>query len=455
MSSYLTRKHINRRTFLRGMGAAFSLPLLDAMVPAAAHASQLQTVAPRRLGFVYVPNGIIMEHWTPASEGADFALPHILEPLANVRSEVTVASGLAQLNARALGDGGGDHARASAVFLTGVHPYKTGGADLRAGVSVDQLAAQHLGTQTRFPSLELTVEPGKLTGDCDTGYSCAYSNSISWRTATTPNPPEGNPRQVFERLFGASQSDLSPEERAKRRAYRGSLLDFVLADAHQLQSRLGPSDRRKMDEYLYAVRTIERQIEFNENVHAGGAPELEVPESAPEDYAEYARLMYDLQALAFQTDQTRVITFMMGREGSSRAYREVGAKGGHHELSHHLGDGEKITQLRDINRYHIEQFARFLEKLRSIEDGDGTLLDHSLLVYGSGISDGNSHNHADLPVLVAGRAGGAVAPGRHLRYAQDTPMANLYLSVLAFAGCPTDALGDSSGPLDHLGGLDA
>lgn len=455
MSSYLTRKHLNRRTFLRGMGAALSLPVLDAMIPASASAAQVRTVAPIRLGFVYVPNGIIMEDWTPTKDGAGYDLPFILEPLAGVRDDVLVATELAHLNARALGNGGGDHARASAVFLTGVHPNKTDGANIRAGISADQIAAQHLGKQTRFPSLELTVEPGKLTGNCDSGYSCAYSNSISWRTETTPNPPEGNPRAVFERLFGARNANLTPEQQARQRRYRGSLLDFVMDDARALQASLGPSDRRKIDEYLYAVRMVERQIEHNEHEVAAGLEKPDVPESAPDDYAAYARLMYELQILAYQTDQTRVVTYMMAREGSGRAYREVGVKGGHHELSHHLGDAEKIVNLRDINRYHLEQFAWFLQRMKETEDGDGSLLDHSLIVYGSGISDGNRHNHDNLPVLIAGRGSGNVKPGRHVKYPKNTPMANLYLNMLEYAGCPTENLGDSEGHLNYLGGMDA
>ena len=455
MTSYVTKRHLNRRTFLRGMGAALSLPVLDAMIPAAASAAEVRTVAPTRLGFVYVPNGVIMEDWTPAAEGVAYDLPHILEPIAGLRDDLIVATELAQLNARALGDGGGDHARASSVFLTGVHPNKTDGADIRAGVSVDQIAARHLGTKTRFPSLELTVEPGKLTGNCDSGYSCAYSNSISWRTETTPNPAEGNPRAVFERLFGGRDKTLSPEAREKRQQYRGSILDFVLADARQLQARLGAADRRKLDEYLYAIRLVERQIEHNEQTSTEGLEKLDVPESAPEDYAEYARLMFDLQVLAYQTDQTRVSTFMMGMEGSGRAYREVGVKGGHHELSHHLGDADKIVNLRDINRYHMEQFAYFLDKMKSTEDGDGSLLDHSLIVYGSGISDGNRHNHDNLPVLLAGRASGNVKPGRHIRYPKDTPMANLFLNMLEYTGCPTEHLGDSNGRLNYLGDISA
>lgn len=453
MSSYLTRKHLDRRTFLRGLGTALSLPLLDAMAPARAFASQ--SASPIRLGFVYVPNGVIMEQWTPASEGADFALPRTLEPLAPHRSDILIASELAHRNAQALGDGGGDHARASAAFLTGVHPNKTAGADIRNGISVDQIAARHFSEYTRFPSLELTVEPGRLAGNCDSGYSCAYSNSISWRTETTPNPAEGNPRAVFERLFGGADKKLSPEAREKRMLYRGSILDLVMDDARSLQGNLGPTDRRKLDEYLYAIRLVERQIEWNE-AHQGEAPkEMSIPESAPEDYSEYARLMFDLQVLAFQTDQVRVSTFMMGMEGSNRAYREVGVSGGHHEISHHLNDETKIAGLRDINRYHMEQFGYFLDKMKATEDGDGSLLDHALIVYGSGISDGNRHSHNNLPVLIAGRAGGKIKTGRHVRYAPDTPMANLYLNVLEYAGCPTDKLGDSNGQLNYLSGMDA
>ena len=456
MSSYLTKKHLNRRSFLKGMGAAtLSLPFLDAMVPARASASTIASIAPTRLGFVYIPNGVIKEDWTPAAEGADYELPYILEPLADHRDEFLVATGLAQLNARALGDGGGDHARASSVFLTGVHPNKTSGADLRAGVSVDQIAAQHLGKNSRFPSLELTLETGKLAGSCDTGYSCAYSNTISWRTENTPNPPEGDPRAVFDRLFGDKEKGLSTTERDRRRQYRGSILDYVMDDAKSLQRQLGPTDRRKLDEYLYGIRLVERQIETTETQATASTEGFVVPESKPEDYAAYAKLMFDLQVLAFQTDQTRVITFMMGLEGSNRAYREVDVKGAHHGLSHHQGDKAKIADIRKINRYHIEQFAYFVDRMKSIEDGDGSLLDHSLLVYGSGIGDGNTHSHHDLPVLLAGKASGAVTPGRHVRYADNTPMNNLYLNMLEYVGCPTENLGDSEGHLNYLSGMKA
>lgn len=447
MATKQQKRTLDRRTFLRGVGATIALPMLDAMASASPKAPA--SVSPIRMGFVYIPNGVIVEDWKPATDGNDFALPHILEPLAPVRDRVNVLTGLSQHNAQALGDGGGDHARAAAVFLTGVHPNKTDGADIRAGVSVDQIAAQRIGRHTRFASLELTCEAGKLAGGCDTGYSCAYSNSISWRTETTPNPPESNPRAVFDRMFGGASANLDPETREKRERYRGSILDFVVEDTRALQRSLGPTDRRKLDEYLYAVRTLERRIESNE-VMAADQVKLDVPESAPSDYGEYARLMFDLQVLAFQTDQTRVATFMMALEGSDRAYREVGVTGGHHGISHHQGDSAKIADIRKINRYHMEQFAYFLDRLQSIEDGDGTLLDHSIIVYGSGIGDGNRHNHNDLPVLLAGNASGAIRSGRHIKYADDTPLNNLYLNVLEHAGVPTDRLGDSTGKLNYL-----
>lgn len=450
MTAVLRNRCLDRRTFLRGVGAAVALPLLDAMAPARALASTPASVAPLRTAFVYIPNGVIIEDWIPGQAGNTFDLPSLLEPLGPYREKLLVLTGLAQHNAQALGDGGGDHARASAVFLTGVHPNKTAGADIRAGISVDQIAAQRIGHHTRLASLELTCEPGKLAGNCDSGYSCAYSNSISWRTSTTPNPPEGNPRAVFDRLFGRGNETLTPEEREKRKRYRGSILDLVAEDARSLQAALGPTDRRKLEEYLYAIRMVERQIESSEErvLEEGVMPE--VPEEAPKEYAEYARLMFDLQALAFQTDQTRIITCMMAKEGSNRPYREIGVSGGHHGLSHHQGDPAMIADIRKINRYHMEQFAYFLGRLDSIEDGEGTLLDHCAIVYGSGISDGNRHNHDNLPVLLAGGACGAVRPGRHIKYGDDTPLNNLYLNLLEYMGVPTDSFGDSNGQLDYL-----
>jgi hypothetical protein len=360
-----------------------------------------------------------------------------------------VLSGLTHNNGRALGDGPGDHARAAASFLTGVHPKKTAGADIQVGVSADQVAAAHAGGATRFASLELGCEDGRLVGNCDSGYSCAYSNSISWRTPSTPMPPEVNPRLAFERLFGTDASE-DPAARARRRRYNTSILDFVMEDTRRLQGGLGPTDRRKMDEYLTSVREIERRIEMTERNSREIAPPMSEPDGIPVDFSEHARLMSDLLVVAFQTDLTRIASFMLAREGSTRAYREIGISDSHHPLTHHRGNEEMIRKVSQINRYHVEQFAYFLAKLKSTPDGEGTLLDHAMIVYGSGLSDGNKHNHNDLPVLLAGGAAGTLRPGRHVRYPAETPMTNLYLALLDRMGVKPEAIGDSNGELQHL-----
>ncbi len=452
MSRIHTGRRLSRRTFLRGAGAALALPFLDAMTPA--FAAPVLRKSPLRMAFTYVPNGIEMADWVPAIDGAAFELSPTLAPLARHRDNILVLSGLTHDKGRSHGDGGGDHARAAASYLTGVHPKKTAGADIRNGISVDQVAATMLEKETPYASLELTCEPGRLAGSCDSGYSCAYSNSISWRTPTSPNPPEHNPRHLFERLFSAVGTESDDASIARRRAYRRSIIDFVAEDTSKLMRKLGPTDRGKLDEYLFSVRTIEKRIEFAEKVateHPG--EEAQAPEGVPKEFAEYARLMFDMQVLAMQTDQTRIITFMMGGEGSNRAYPEVGADGGHHELSHHLEDPEKVAKIKAINRHHVEQFAYFLDRLKTTPDGDGTLLDHCMLVYGSGLSDGNTHRHEDLPVLLAGRACGTLTPGRHVRYPVETPMSNLYVAMLDRMGVPADALGDSTGELGYLSGI--
>jgi hypothetical protein len=429
---------LSRRFILRGLGAAVSLPLLDAMVPA--FASTTSSAAPLRLAFIYVPNGILMDQWTPTVAGPDFELTRILAPLAPHRDNVLVLSGLAQNTALALGDGGGDHARASATYLTGVHPKKTDGAGMCAGVSVDQVAAVHIGDVSRFPSLELACEDGRMVGSCDTGYSCAYSNTLSWRTPNTPLPPEVYPRAVFEQLFGAV--DENPVERHKRLVNETSILDYVLDDTRRLSAQLGPSDRGKIDEYLTSLREIERRIQLAENDDRQTPPSFEKPAGVPAEFSGYARLMFDLLATAFQTGATRVSTFMLGREGSTRAYREIGIPDAHHPLTHHGGKADLIEKVARINTYHMEQFAYFLAKLKSIPDGDGTLLDHSQIVYGSGLSDGNQHQHDNLPVLLAGKSG-----GRHIAYPRATPMTNLHLALLDRMGVHIDSLGDSNGEL--------
>ena len=447
----IRRVQLSRRTLLRGIGTTIALPFLDAMNPAfSAAPSRLGNQIPVRMAFSYVPNGIIMEDWTPETAGALKALPSILEPISEFRNDVMLLSGLTHNNGRALGDGPGDHARAAASFLTGVHPKKTDGADIRNGISVDQVAADLVGGRTRFASIELGVEHGRLAGNCDSGYSCAYSNSISWRSETTPMPPEVNPRLVFERLFGRPGDSDDPVARAKRKRYEKSILDFVQHDTRKLQSELGPTDRRKLDEYLTGVREIEKRIEAGEASAAQITPSMDRPSGVPVDFAEHAKLMFDLQVVAFQTDQTRIATFMLAREGSNRTYREIGVPGGHHGLTHHRNDEEKISKISKINRYHMELFSYFLKRLDSIQEGDGTLLDHSMVLYGSGLADGNKHTHHDLPVLVAGRAAGGLHPGRHLRYDTETPMANLYLTLLDRMGVHPEAIGDSTGRLEHL-----
>jgi hypothetical protein len=446
------QRQMPRRRFLRGLGTAIALPMLDAMVPAFPVSSKAKSKSPARMAFVYVPNGIDMRLWTPGNLGAEFECPRLLQPLLPYRSDILVISGLTHNGGRALGDGPGDHARAAASFLTGIHPKKTAGADICAGISVDQVAAQNLVAATRFASLELGCEDGRQVGNCDSGYSCAYSNNISWRASATPMPPEINPRLVFERLFAGVDISESPASRAKRERYNKSILDFVLEDTRELKGDLGPTDRRKLDEYLHAVREIERRIESVERDTKEVAPSIDKPTGIPIDFTEHARLMFDLMAVAFQADLTRITTFMLGREGSTRTYREIGVSEAHHPLTHHRNDPEMLEKVGKINRFHVEQFAYFLGKLRSIQDGEGTLMDRIMLVYGSGISDGNRHLHHDLPVLLVGRGAGAIT-GRHVRYPQETPMANLFLTMLDRLGVHPESLGDSNGRLQDLSGL--
>lgn len=439
---------LNRRSLLRGAGAALGLPVLEAMFPRVMLGATSAAV-PTRLAFIYMPVGAIMPDWTPAKTGADYELSKTLQPLAAHRDRLLVLSGLAHDKARANGDGAGDHARDSAAYLTAAQPRKTAGADITLGISVDQVAAAKIGGQTRLPSIELGTEGGRQAGSCDSGYSCAYSSNIAWKSATQPLAKEINPRAVFERLFGSNAGDAQAQ--AARNYYRQSILDFVASDADRLRKQLGQSDRNKLDEYFTSVREVEQRIEQAAEEAKRSTPDYPVPaHGIPKDYAEHVRLMYDLMALAFQTDSTRVATFMLANSGSNRTYRELGVKGGHHEISHHRGDKEKIEWLQKIDQYMIEQFAYFLDKLRATKEGDGTLLDHCLIVYGGAISDANRHQHDDLPVLLAGGGNGSVKPGRHIRYKGETPMANLFLSLLERAGVPQDRFGDSTGKLADL-----
>jgi hypothetical protein len=443
---FLTRTHLPRRTFLKGMGAAIALPMLDAMTPALAAARR---EAPVRLAFTYVPNGITMEEWTPAAAGRAFDYTRVLKPLEPFRQDTLVLTGLAQRNGNALGDGPGDHARAAASYLTGVHPRKTAGADIRNGVSVDQIAAQQIGHHTRFASLELGCDDSRTVGNCDSGYSCAYTNSLAWRSETTPMPPETNPRLVFERLFGDIDTSVPPEVRARRLRHRRSILDLVGERTKGLAADLGPADRRKLDEYLSSIREIERRIELSEADMTDLVPSIDKPTGIPVLYADYVRLMFDLQIIAFQTDSTRISTMMMGREGSMRTYPEIGVPDPHHPLTHHRGNAEWIERVTQVNVMHMELFADFVRRMKETPDGDGSLLDHTMIVYGSGLSDGNRHTHEDLPVLLVGRGGG-FRTGQHIAYEAHTPMTNLFLTLLDRMGVQAEQIGDSTGHIEHL-----
>jgi hypothetical protein len=448
----VTRRHLPRRSFLKGMGAVIALPALDAMTPALAFAekgSAAAGAAPLRLAFTYVPNGVTMADWTPTGEGAAFSCSRILKPLEPFREETLVLSGLAHRTGEALGDGPGDHARAGASYLTGVHPRKTAGADIQSGISVDQIAAQHLAPRTRFPSLEFGCDDSRTIGNCDSGYSCAYTNSLAWRGPATPMPPETNPRLVFERLFGDIDTSVPAETRARRLVHRRSILDLVTQRTAQLMADVGPSDRRKLDEYLTSIREIEQRIERAEKDPTGLIPTIDRPTGVPVEYADYVNLMFDLQVVAFQTDSTRVVTMMMGREGSMRTYPEIGVPDPHHPLTHHRGNPEWIEKVTKVNALHMDLFAGFVGKLKATPDGDGTLLDHSIVIYGSGLSDGNRHTHDDLPVVMVGR-GGDLRPGRHVVYPKGTPMTNLYLTVLDRMGVHEEHVGDSTGRVEHL-----
>lgn len=442
----LTKKAMARRTFLRGLGTAIALPLLDSMVPAATSGGR----APVRLGFVYVPNGIIPKDWLPTTTGTDFEFMPTMKPLEPFREKLLVLSNLAQLNGRALGDGAGDHARAGATWLTGVHPKKTQGMDIHAGISADQIAAKEMEKATQFGSLEIGLEEPYLAGNCDSGYSCAYTNTLSWRSPTTPNPVEVSPRAVFERLFGDGGS-TDPAVRMKRDQEDRTILDYVTGDLARMQTGLGPRDKSKLEEYTESIRDIERRIQKAEQQAATmKMPVMERPAGIPDSFEDHAKLMADLMVIAFQTDMTRVVTYMMAREGSNRSYREIGVPDGHHSVTHHQNDPVKIAKTQKIDEYHVKSFAYLVKRLDETKDGDGTLLDHSMVLYGSSIRDGNVHDHHDLPLVLAGGKTAGLKSGRHIRYKPETPMNNLLLTMLDRSGVPAETLGDSTGTVDQL-----
>jgi hypothetical protein len=442
----ITRKALGRRSFLRGIGTAVSLPFLDAMVPAFATAAQGKP--PVRMAFVYVPNGMDMRYWNPAYEGKLGELPRILKPLEAVKEDVLMLGNLTHNTGRALLDGAGDHGRCSGSYLTGIQVKKSL-VDIKAGVSMDQIVANQVGGATRFPSLELGLEDARQSGDCDSGYSCAYTNNLAWRSETQPLPPTLDPRALFERLFGDGVA-LSPEARARQAKYRRSILDFVTEDTKKLESGLGPTDRRKLDEYLSSIRAVELQLEKAEKDNSQIDPHMEKPYGVPADFAEHFRLMTDMMTIAMQADLTRVMTFLVTHEGTSRAYREIGIADGHHPLTHHRNQEELMEKVAQINCYHMEQFAKWVKKLKSIPEGDGSLLDNTMLVYGAGLADGNRHLHEDLPTLIVGRGGGTVKTGRRVVYRKETPMCNLFLSMMDRMKVQMEHFGDSTGKLDGL-----
>jgi hypothetical protein len=439
---------ISRRTVLRGAGAAVALPLLEAMAPLSLAATAAKAQAPKRMAFLFIPIGAHMANWTPKADGANFDLPPTLQPLAPFQKDLLVLSGLACDKARANGDGAGDHARSGGAWLTGAQPRKTAGANFQAGVSVDQVGANRIGTQTRLPSLELGIERYRGSGNCDSGYSCVYEHTVAWRSPTSPLPTEVDPKLVFERLF--SDKPNSPDA-AKRNELRGSVLDTVLEDAHNLDKQLGGADKQKLDQYLSCVRELELRIARADQLPPVQPPKgTAKPQQIPAVYQEHCRLMCDLLALAFQTDVTRIATFMLAREGSDFHYRNLGISEGHHESTHHRGDKRLIENVCKINKFHVEQLAYLLGKLKAIPEGDGTLLDNCMIAYGSGIEDGSMHTHTSVPTLLAGKGGGTLKTGRHLRSARETPLNNLWLAMLERMGVPTSKLGDSTGVLQGL-----
>jgi len=445
---FIRKIALPRRTFIRGMGATLALPLLDAMVPAMSAQSKTARSAPR-FAAIYCGNGANMNDWTPATEGTNFPFSPTLKPLERFRDRTLVFTGLDNFPATDQGDSGGQHPRAAPAFMSCVHPKQTEGADVQAGTTIDQLIARQIGRDTKLPSLEVAVDRNDVVGACDHGYACAYMNSMSWKTPTTPLPAETNPRFVFERLFGSGDT---AEARVARSAEDRSILDGVTQEIGQLRRMLDRRDGVKLSEYLDAIRDVEQRIARNESSNRDMAVPAR-PVGVPETFKEYAELMFDLQVLAFQADVTRVSSFMMARENVNRSYSEIGLAEGHHSMSHHSNNPEKMALFSKLNTYHVETLAYFLKKLQAVPDGDGTLLDHSIVLYGSGMSDGNTHNNFNVPVVVVGGRDQQLRGNRHLTYPKGTPLANLSVSLMDKFGVDVERFGDSTGRLDLLSGL--
>lgn len=445
---FVQRKSISRRTILRGLGTTVALPFLDAMTPAFA-ASLVPGKAPVRMAFVYVPNGIDMRFWNPQAEGKLGELPRILKPMEPLKNDMLLLGNLTHNTGRALLDGAGDHGRCCGSYLTGVQVKKSL-TDIKASVSCDQLVANQIGNATRFPSLELGLEDARQSGDCDSGYSCAYTNNLAWRSETQPLPPVLDPRALFERLFGDG-IPMTPEARARQAKFRRSILDFVTEDTHALESGLGPTDKRKLDEYLTSIRSVEMQLEKAEKDNKQIDPHMDKPYGVPADFAEHFKLMSDMATIAFQADLTRVMTFLVTHEGTSRAYREIGISDGHHPLTHHRNQAELMEKVAQINCYHMVQFAAWMQRMKAVKEGDGSLLDNCMIVYGAGLSDGNRHLHEDLPTMIVGRGGNFIKAGRRVVYRRETPMCNLFLTMMDRMGVRMEHFGDATG---HLEGVD-
>ncbi len=448
---------VNRRGFLRGLGAAVSLPALESFRPLLAASVENAAVgttasgAPLRMAYLYIPNGVNLEHWRPSGTTASYKMGKTFEPLEPHRADFQIYTGFEQKHASAGGDGPGDHARGNATFLTSSRARKTAGSDINLGISIDQVAANRARDLTRLPSLELSTDGVRKSGQCDSGYSCAYQFNLSWASDNQPMTPESSPRAVFERLFGAGSAKERAESLGQRYASKKSVLDFIAHDAKSLHRHLGRTDRQKLDEYLTGVREIERQIERAEELGLPVDPGVPAPEDAPANFQEHLRLMFDMMVLAFQTDSTRVSTFLMAHDGSNRSFREVGVSEGHHNLSHHQGNKDTLEKIAKIDRFYMEQFAYFLEKLKTTQDVDGkSLLHNSMIVYGGCISDGDRHNHDDLPIVLAGHGGGAFTPGRHVDLGNNVPLSNLYLRMLEEFGVKERRFGDSTGTLKRV-----
>ena len=439
---------VSRRRLLRGLGTLMSLPFLESLAPRLGAAEVKKAAAkPLRAAWLYIPNGVNVNEWFPTGEGDSYTMSNSLKELEKHRADFSVVSGLMQDWAHSHGNGGGDHARAVATFLTGCQPKKTAGADIHLGISADQIAANKIGHLTRLPSLELSTDGQRSSGKCDSGYSCAYQFNLAWKNDTMPLAPEMDPRLVFERLFGIGAASGTGAEAKRQQRLQKSILDSVLDEAKSLQSKASPNDRRKIDEYFASVRDIEMRIERAEKFQAE-MPEVKIPEGIPDNYEEHIRVMFDLLVLAFQTDSTRLATYMLAHDGSNRSFADIGVPDAHHYLSHHQNDPGKLEKIAKIDRFYLRQFGYFLDKMKSIKEGDRTLLDNSMIVFGGAIGDGNRHNHNNLPILFAGGGGGSIKHGRRIVTREDTPMTNLYLSMLDRLGVPAEKVGDSTGKLE-------